>query len=277
MINQMNVTLLFLRICLPLSATKFTDYCPVKALNNMSVLKYLKFTKDFWLFKKLHREKNRFLLCWHDRYLCLQDNTQKTRFDSHYIYHPAWGARILAQTMPKVHVDISSSLHFCTLVSAFIPVKYYDYRPADIKLENLSSESANLLSLPFADGSIQSLSCMHVVEHVGLGRYGDSLDPDGDLKAAAELKRVLAHGGSLLFVVPVGKPKIAFNAHRIYSYSQVISLFPELILKEFTLIPDNHSDVGLVRQASRELADKQTYGCGCFWFYKANNDTKPNC
>lgn len=242
----------------------------------MSALKYFSFAKDFWLFKKLLGKNNRFVLSWRDRYLCLQDKTQKTGFDSHYIYHPAWGGRILAQTMPKVHVDISSSLHFCTLVSAFIPVKYYDYRPADIKLENLSSESADLLSLPFADCSIQSLSCMHVVEHVGLGRYGDPLDPDGDLKAVAELKRVLAHGGSLLFVVPVGKPKIAFNAHRIYSYSQVLSLFSDLTLKEFALIPDNHAGVGLVRQASRELADKQAYGCGCFWFYKADHDTAPN-
>jgi len=47
---------------------------------------------------------------------------------------------------------------------------------------------------------------MNVVEHVGLGRYGEPLDPEGDIKAMRELRRVLAPGGSLLFVVPVGRP-----------------------------------------------------------------------
>jgi hypothetical protein len=59
---------------------------------------------------------------------------------------------------------------------------------------------------------------MHVIEHIGLGRYGEALDPDGDLKAIRELVRVLAAGGNLLVVVPVGRPRIQFNAHRIYDY-----------------------------------------------------------
>jgi len=208
-------------------------------------------------------------------YPCLYDNTSETGFDRHYIYHPAWAARIIANNRPEFHVDISSALHFCALVSAFVPVKFYDYRPAGINLSGLDCKAADLLSLPFPSGSIMSLSCMHVVEHVGLGRYGDPLDPDGDLKATAELKRVLAPGGSLLFVIPVGRPKIAFNAHRIYSYDQVISCFSELKLQEFALIPDNPDEVGLVRQATRELADMQIYGCGCFWFKKVENDKTP--
>lgn len=242
-------------------------YCNVSFVKiNMKIFTYLQFAKEYLLFKMLQKGENRFTISWRDRYPCLCDRTEKTGFDRHYVYHAAWGARILAQTLPKIHVDISSTLYFCSLVSAFIPVNYYDYRPADLKLDNLTSESANLISLPFTDESIQSLSCMHVVEHVGLGRYGDPLDPDADLKAVAELKRVLAPGGSLLFVVPVGKPKIAFNAHRIYSYDQVVSFFSDLKLQEFTLIPDNPNNAGLIQHATKELADKQTYGCGCFWF-----------
>ena len=78
----------------------------------------------------------------------------------------------------------------------------------------------DICALPFADGSIQSLSCMHVVEHVGLGRYGDPLDPMEIEWQCSELQRVLAPGGDLLFVVPVGKPRIMYNAHRIYSYDR---------------------------------------------------------
>lgn len=203
---------------------------------------------------------------WEDRYPCLDDRTGQTGFDRHYIYHTAWAARVLARTRPARHVDISSSLYFAALVSAFVPVDFYDYRPADLKLDNLASRQADLMQLPFADGDVKSLSCMHVVEHVGLARYGDAMDVDGDLKAVAELGRVLAPGGDLLFVVPVGKPRVQFNAHRIYSYAQVLGFFPGLQLVEYALIPDKAEQGHLVIGASEALTDSQKYACGCFWF-----------
>lgn len=227
------------------------------------------YAADFRGFQKMSTAgASRFPVLWKDRYPCLKDKTKGTDFDRHYIYHPAWAARIVAQTMPKYHVDISSSLYFSSIVSAFVPVRFYDYRPADLRLSNLTTESADLLALPFAQDSVESLSCMHVVEHIGLGRYGDILDPDGDLKAIAELKRVLAAGGSLLFVVPIGKPKILFNAHRIYAFKQIAEYFSDLELKSFALIPDNAVDGGLIDPANKEIADVQNYGCGCFWFKK---------
>lgn len=232
-----------------------------------NVLKYIKFLSDYLRFKaSVSKGEKRFPLTWKDRYPCLHDRTQSTEFDAHYLYHPAWAARILAQEKPELHIDISSSILFCSVVSAFVPIKFYDYRPANIALSDLSCDAADLLALPFPDGSIGSLSCMHVVEHVGLGRYGDPLDPEGDIKAIAELTRVLASGASLLFVVPIGKARIQFNAHRIYSYSQIISYFKGLQLKEFSLVMDGNG--GFIRNATKEMADQQLYGCGCFWFTK---------
>lgn len=230
---------------------------------------WLQFFRDFQKFRKLSvNSVQRFPLSWEDMSPCLTDKTTTTCFDRHYIYHLAWAARILANMRPAVHVDIASSLYFCSLMSAFIPITFYDYRPVDLQLNQLTSEQADLCLLPFEDDSIQSLSCMHVVEHVGLGRYGDLLDPEGDLKAISELKRVLAQGGSLLFVIPVGKPKVVFNAHRIYSYEQITDYFSDLELNEFALIVDNHENHDIIFQAEQELADSQTYGCGCFWFKK---------
>lgn len=226
--------------------------------------RYARYINDFRLFRKQIADQ-RFALRWSDRLAFIDDQTAGTPFDRHYIYHPAWAARVLACTRPSVHVDISSVLHFCSIVSAFIPVKFYDYRPADLRLSDLSAEFADLLALPFPDASVESLSCMHTVEHIGLGRYGDPIDPDGDLRAIAELRRVLAPGGSLLFVVPVGQPRIVFNAHRIYAYEQIMSYFTDLELREFALVPDRGA---LVEHATREMADAQTYGCGCFWFQK---------
>ncbi len=218
---------------------------------------------DYLKFFKFHNK--RFTVKFSDFYPCIKDKTIKTNFDAHYIYHTSWAARKLKEISPTKHIDISSSLYFSGIVSAFIPVDFYDYRPADLKLSGLTSRHADLTNLDFSDNSIASLSCMHTVEHIGLGRYGDKFDPDGDLKAISELKRVLSKEGSLLFVVPVGKPKIEFNAHRIYSFEQIADYFKELTLKEFSLITDNGD---FIEDANPKLVNDQKYGCGCFWFNK---------
>jgi hypothetical protein len=197
----------------------------------------------------------------------LCDMTSNTSFDRDYMYHPAWAARIIAKTNPKKHVDISSTLIFSALVSAFVPVDFYDFRPADIKLSNLNSGKADLTKLDFKDNSIRSLSCLSTIEHIGLGRYGDPLDPDGDKKAMSELSRVLAKGGNLLVAVPVGKPRVIFNAHRIYSYKQIIDGFKELDLVEFTVINSTGTD-GLIVNPCDKNFDSSSYDCGCFWFTK---------
>jgi SAM-dependent methyltransferase len=101
---------------------------------------------------------------------------------------------------------------------------------------------------------------------VGLGRYGDPLDPEGDLKAINELKRVVVPGGSLLFVVPVGRAVIQFNAHRVYAYRQVVEAFSGFALRQFALIPESPARGGLVYDATEEMSDAERYACGCFWF-----------
>ncbi|WP_439697077.1 DUF268 domain-containing protein [Mucilaginibacter sp. AW1-7] len=229
--------------------------------------KWKSFKKEFNLLKRLDKS-GRFKQDWTDIYPCLDDKTDLTYFEGHYTYHPAWAARVVKKIAPAVHVDISSTLHFCTVVSAFQPVEFYDYRPAPLQLDGLTTGKTDLTNLQFATGSIHSLSCMHTIEHIGLGRYGEKIDPDADLKAIEELKRVVAPGGNLIIVVPTGIPKLAFNAHRIYSYQQVCSYFDSFTLKEFSLIPDNYLEAGMILNASPGDADQQHWGCGCFWFEK---------
>lgn len=221
-------------------------------------------------FRRIQVEsKSRFKVAWTDRQLHLRDATAATAFDRHYVFHTAWASRVISEVRPACHVDIASSLYFVSSVSAFVPTRFIDFRPADLELSGLISESGTLMQLPFADNTVESLSCMHVVEHVGLGRYGDPLDAHGDIKAARELSRVVAPGGTLLFVVPIGGlARIQFNAHRIYTYRQVLGLFPELDLIEFALIPDDGATEGLIRYADATQAAQQQYGCGCFRFSK---------
>lgn len=118
-----------------------------------------------------------------------------TPFDPHYLFHTSWAARLLAKNRPTIHYDYASDIRFATMVSAFVPVVFSDYRPLQVDLNGLKCKSADLIKLEESSGSIRSLSCMHVIEHIGLGRYADALDPLGDIKAIGELKRVLAPGG----------------------------------------------------------------------------------
>ncbi len=235
----------------------------------MSLLKkYFKnklFSKSFKQKRQL-LEDGRFTMPWEERYPCLNDATSTTGLESHYLFHTAWAARILAKTRPNLHIDISSCLRFVSMISAFIPVEFYDYRPAQLNLSGLESKRADLMNLPFADNSISSISCMHVIEHIGLERYGDAFDPQGDLKAIAELKRVTANNGDLLFVVPLGsRAIIQFNAHRIYTHDQIINYFSEFNLINFAYIDDAGN---FTANASRETTKNQAYGCGCFYLKK---------
>ena len=121
------------------------------------------------------------------------------------------------------------------------------------------------MNLPLEDASVPSISCLHVVEHIGLGRYGDPIDPDGSVKAAKELVRVLAPGGSLYFSMPVGRSRVEFNAHRIYSVLQVLELFKKLNLVQLCIVSDDgkfHKDV------STTGWENQNYACGMFLFAK---------
>jgi hypothetical protein len=207
----------------------------------------------------------RFSVDWKNAYPCLNDKLSTTPFDQHYTYHPAWAARILAETKPSLHVDFSSILSFSSIVSAFIPIKFYDYRPAELNLTGWEGHFGDLCKLDIADGTFESVSCMHTVEHIGLGRYGDALDPQGDTKAVNELKRITKPGGDILFVTPVGKQRIEFNAHRIYGYDLILEMFSGCQLQSFSLIPDAG---GIINDADPALVAQQQYGCGCFWFKK---------
>jgi hypothetical protein len=228
-----------------------------------------RFSREFGEFQAKSRlGAERLAVRWEDRLALLGDRTSATSFDRHYVYHTAWAARIVAETRPSEHVDISSSLYFSGIVSAFVPVKFYDYRPAALHLENLDCGSGDLTKLAFADRSIASLSCLHVIEHIGLGRYGDAMDPEGDLKALGELQRVLGVGGSLLLAIPVGRPRVCFNAHRVYSAGMIRGALAELRLERFWLLPDSDmaGSPGLIADAPEEMVARQDYGCGCFWF-----------
>lgn len=204
---------------------------------------------------KFMQHESRFEL---SAYPCLNDDAGHG-YDQHYIYHVAWAIRKIKEINPKHHIDIGSSLHLSTCAAALVPTTFLDFRKPDIDVPNLQVGQFDLTDWTFMQG--ESISCCHVLEHIGLGRYGDKLDNEGDLKAIANLRRMATK--HLLFVVPVGKPVVAFNAHRVYSPVYINSLFPEYDC-EFYLIPNNGVNPHIAKIVELDIP----YGCGCFHFTK---------
>lgn len=194
---------------------------------------------------------------------CLFDRTPTTPYDPHYVHQSVWTAERVQRLVPRRHVDVGSEITFVAMLSTVVPVVFVDIRPLHLELRQLSTLAGDLLRLPLDDASAVSLSCLHVAEHVGLGRYGDRLLPDGTQRACRELSRVLAPAGNLFFSVPVGRPRTCFNAHRIHEPARIVEYFGDLELVEFSLVDDSHD---LVEHADPVLAAAATYGCGLFWF-----------
>ena len=205
-----------------------------------------------------------------DLHPCLVDWVAETPFDPHYFYQGAWLSRKLKADMVSEHVDIGSSVLMVSILSAFVETTFVDFRPLRAKVSGLNSITGDILSLNFSSNSVHSLSCLHVIEHIGLGRYGDPLDPNGSIKAALELQRVVQVGGKLMLSVPVGVEKVCFNAHRVFNPKTIVDIFDQMNLINFSLIDDD----GNYRE-SCELSEGAflTYGCGLFAFEKVTTSS----
>jgi SAM-dependent methyltransferase len=164
---------------------------------------------------------------------------------SFYFYQDTWAFHKIVQQRPGSHLDIGSTALLVGCLAGVLPTISLDFRPLPVQLKGLRPMSGSIIQLPFPDDSVESISSLCVIEHIGLGRYGDPLDPAGTLKAARELSRVLAPGGNLYVSAPCGRSYIAFNAHRSFDKEEFISLFPALKLKEFVLV-NNRGVIGKV-------------------------------
>jgi len=201
-----------------------------------------------------------------DTYPCLFDKISNFSPGSHYFYQDIWAFSQIYSSGVDQHVDVGSKAEFVGFLTAVTQVEFVDIRPMDAPyLKNFKSIEGSILEMPYEDSSLKSVSCLHVAEHIGLGRYGDPLDPAGTKKAAAELARCLAVGGKLYFSLPVGKPRLCFNAHRIHSPSRILEYFKNLKLIEFSVYNDKKQ---FVENTDIENVENAKFACGMFLFTK---------
>lgn len=226
------------------------------------------YVRNYFTYRRMNRGPQRFEV----QQTCLMFQTADRFLPAgsihhHYFHQDLWAARAIFVSQTEMHVDVGSRLDgFVAHVLPFCRVKYVDLRPLEANVQNLEFVQGSITQLPFANDSVPSLSCLHVIEHIGLGRYGDPVDPQGHQVAARELQRVLAPGGKLYFATPVGRQQLYFDAHRVFDPGTVLEMFHGLQLESFHLIDDRAT--GVREDIDFLLARQCTYGCGLFVFTK---------
>ena len=220
------------------------------------------FLRDYFRYRKLPGAER---IDFFDTLPIVHEKTSTTSIDAHYFYQDWWAMQLVKDNQTDLHVDVGSRAETIAHMSIFTNVTFLDIRPLKVGLKDLQSVAGSILSMPFEDNSIKSLSCLNVAEHICLGRYGDTLDPMGTKKAAAELARVLSLGGNLYFSVPIGQPRVYFNASRIHSVDNILNYFQGLRLVELSGITDANN---FVRNISPSELRSSRDACGLFWFSK---------
>ncbi len=224
----------------------------------------LRFFRDFFRIRTVKPDGVSFRL-----WPILDDWIRPTPYDPHYTLMGYWATRRIQENQPQHHYDVSSLLSWVANLSAIVPVTYWEFKPREIPIPDLKCLHADILNLPSPSLSVDSLSCLHVLEHIGLGRYGDPILEDGPQKAMAELSRILAPGGKLYLATPVGKPVLYFNAHRIFAPGEILEMASAngLEMLEFSYINDQGR---LLMEKNPEDASEEEYGLGLYLFSKTD-------
>ncbi len=143
-----------------------------------------------------------------------------------------------------------------------------DIRPMTTSATNIIFHQRDMMSseVEYFE-SFNSVSCLHALEHFGLGRYGDDIDPEGWQKGLLALTKLTKSGGILYLSVPIGPQRIEFDAHRVFSVETLRNALEfHFDFLEFFYVDDkgNHHQVGMAELSADTKSFGCTYGCGIF-------------
>jgi SAM-dependent methyltransferase len=241
---------------------------PVKTLTTLRGLPG--YFLDLWTITQQRKSSSKFFQLG-KLYPCFEDKySQSGVAEGHYFHQDLLVARRIYQNNPQIHVDVGSRIDgFVAHVAAFRRIEVIDIRPLSADIPNIRFIKADLMHDidEKMAGYCDSLSCLHALEHFGLGRYGDSINYDGYSAGLTNFFKILKEGGKLYLSVPIGPQRIEFNAHRVFSLQYLKELFNEKYhIDHFSFVDDEgelHENV--------ELDEHQiitnygcNFGCGIF-------------
>ena len=222
---------------------------------------WFKYFRDLKQLKKTQHD-NEFIIS--PDYPCLADNTNTSGEFGRYVYQDSWAFKHVLSKKPKKLVDIASSTYFVAFAAQITSIESVDIRLLHTSMKTIKSKIGDVTSLPYKNNSVEALSSLSVIEHIGLGRYGDKVDYDGMQKAINEIKRVVAFNGMILVAFPVGKiNKVIFNAHRICTPEKVYMMF-----KGLKLIDEKYALSNKIIGKKEYDKINRPYSYGCFYFTK---------
>lgn len=227
------------------------------------------FFRDFLFFKKMYTGRITILPCLHDRF----EEAGATK--SEYFWQDLLVARWIFAAMPRRHVDIGSRVDgFVAHVASFRDIEVFDVRPISTQIPSVVFKQADVMrrdSLPLSNGGYcDSLSCLHAIEHFGLGRYGDRIDPEGYQRGIENMAELLTIGGTFYLATPIGRQRVEFNANWVFDPRNVINLVESegMQIKKLLVFGDDELREILLNAEELGKLAAEPYNLGIFAFHK---------
>lgn len=207
-----------------------------------------------------------------DLFPILDEKSQEAGSASgHYFHQDLLVAQRVFQNQPKRHIDVGSRVDgFVSHVATFREIEVLDVRPLESTTGNIKFLQADLMDdLPEnLTHKADSVSCLHAIEHFGLGRYGDPINFEGHLSGLANLRKMVSDQGRLYLSTPISqRQRIEFNAHRVFSLPYLRSIIePLFAIEAFATVDDRgqlHTDVDWQSPEANQTFG-YSYGCGIF-------------
>ena len=186
----------------------------------------------------------------------------------HYFHQDIWAARKIFERNPTRHIDVGSRIDgFVAHVACFREIEVYDIRPISYKVRNIRFVQRDLMKS--AEREVcDSLSCLHVIEHFGLGRYGDDIDPWGYKLGFDHVSDLLRPGGAFYFSIPMGPQRVEFNAHRVFELRHLLYMIEQngFDITEFSFVNDSGSLIENAPLTDETITSNCSVNLGCALF-----------
>ena len=248
-----------------LGEKNYTNYCVEYGLYNECF-----FENDCLEYEKKNTRKQ-FKINRDNLWPVIRDKYTYAGVMDNYFWQDLWASRLVIKSGVKSHFDIGSRLDgfIAHLLVSGIDVTMIDVRefPAEVEhLYTIVDDATSLHQIP--DESIASMSALCSLEHFGLGRYGDPVNPDSCFQCFDNIQRKLKKDGRLYISVPVGRERVEFNAHRIFFASTIIECFPTLHLEEFSCTAHGEIEYNVDLHKYDDDQHNGEYRYGLFSFIK---------